>query len=115
MSSKRKKTLAYVGCNFEYLKHWFEYLFTENMTWDNYGEWEIDHVIPCSHFDLSNIDDQIKCFNWTNLRPCWKIDNIVKGNKLIDSIIEIHNQKIKEYKSINPLPTYHGNIDKGAM
>jgi predicted HicB family RNase H-like nuclease len=114
MSNKRKKTLTYVGCNFEYLKHWFEFLFDEKMTWDNYGEWEIDHVMPCSHFDLSSMEDQLICFNWKNLRPCWKINNIIKGNRIIDSIIETHKKNLEDYMSINPLPTYHGNIDKGA-
>jgi hypothetical protein len=105
LSSKNKKTLTYVGCEFDYIKKWFEFLFEENMNWDNYGKWEIDHVIPCSVFDFNKEDDQLKCFNWTNLRPCWKIDNIIKGDKIIESIIQSHNSKVQEFINLNPLPT----------
>lgn len=105
LSSKNKKTLTFVGCTFNHIQMWFEFLFEENMNCDNYGEWEIDHVIPCSMFDFSKEEEQLKCFNWTNLRPCWKIDNIKKGDKIIDSIIQIHNKKIQEFTNLNPLPT----------
>lgn len=37
------------------------------MNWDNYGSWHIDHIIPCSSWDLSNEDDIYKCFNYLNL------------------------------------------------
>jgi hypothetical protein len=47
-----------------------EYQFDENMSWDNHGKyWSIDHVIPCASFDMSNIDEQKKCFHWSNLQP----------------------------------------------
>lgn len=105
LSPKNKKTLVYVGCKFDNIKKWFEFLFEENMNWDNYGEWEMDHVIPCSMFDFNKEEEKLTCFNWKNLRPCWKIDNIKKGDKIIDSIIQIHNNKIKEFTNLNPLPT----------
>lgn len=105
LSPKNRKTLIYVGCKFDHIKKWFEFLFEERMNWDNYGKWEIDHVIPCTAFDLNNEEEQIRCFNWTNLRPCWKIDNIKKGDKIIDSIIQAHNDKVQEFTNLNPLPT----------
>jgi hypothetical protein len=105
LSSKNKKTLIYVGCKFDHIKKWFEFLFEEDMNWDNYGKWEIDHVIPCSMFDFNKEEDQLKCFSWKNLRPCWKIDNILKGDKVIDSIIYSHTIKVQEFVNLNPLPT----------
>ena len=50
-------------------------------SWDNYGAWHIDHRRPCASFDLSDLNEQRKCFHFSNLQPLWAIDNIHKGNK----------------------------------
>ena len=47
--------------------------FTEGMSWDNYGEWEIDHIEPLSK--ASTEQELIKLFHHTNTRPLWKKDN----------------------------------------
>lgn len=53
--------------------------FQEGMNWNNYGKWEIDHIIPCSAFDLTIEENQRKCFHYSNLQALWERDNIVKG------------------------------------
>jgi hypothetical protein len=64
-------------------KH-LEKTFKPGMTRENYGKvWEMDHIIPCSSFDLNNPGEQIKCFNYKNLQPLWEIDNKIKSNKFI--------------------------------
>jgi hypothetical protein len=77
-----------VGCTIDELKIHLESLFVEGMTWENYGngtnKWNIDHIIPCLYFDLTDAEEQRKCFHYTNLRPLWGIDNIKKGDKLPD-------------------------------
>ena len=46
------------------------------MSWDNYGSyWDIDHIIPCASFNLDNLEEQKKCFIFTNTRPLSKIEN----------------------------------------
>lgn len=63
-----------------------ESLFTEGMSWDNWGygndKWNIDHIIPCSAFDLTKPEQQKQCFNYLNQQPMWQIDNFKKGNKI---------------------------------
>ena len=52
------------------------------MTWENHGEWHIDHIKPCSSFNLIDIEEQKQCFHYSNLQPLWKIDNLTKGSKV---------------------------------
>jgi hypothetical protein len=62
--------MNYVGCNIPYLREWFEYNFTPEMNWDNYGSyWSIDHIIPVRKFDLTNDVEKLRCWNWSNLVP----------------------------------------------
>ena len=53
-----------------------------SMTWDNYGKWHIDHIKPCSSFDLRCPVQQLACFHYTNLQPLWAIDNLKKQDKI---------------------------------
>jgi hypothetical protein len=80
--SKSDKTLKLIGCNTEQLIKHLETQFKSGMSWSNYGKWHIDHIIPCSHFDLSKSKEQRKCFHYTNLQPLWAEENRQKLNKL---------------------------------
>ena len=67
---KNDSTMNYIGCNIQYLREWFEYNFTLEMNWENYGSyWSIDHIIPVCKFDLTVEDEKLKCWNWSNLMP----------------------------------------------
>ena len=81
---KKDSTFNLVGCTVEKLKYHLERQFKDGMTWFNYGVfgWHIDHIIPCSKFDLSKLEEQKKCFHFTNLQPLWAADNIKKSNKV---------------------------------
>jgi len=80
---KFKTTVKSIGCTKEQLKQHLESQFTKGMTWDNYGRkgWHVDHIKPCSRFDLSKPEEQKTCFHYTNLQPLWAMDNILKGAK----------------------------------
>lgn len=80
-NSKAKSTLKLLGCTIDELKAHITSLFLKGMTWDNYGKWHIDHIKPCSLFDFSKGEEQLKCFHYTNLQPLWAIDNLIKNNK----------------------------------
>jgi hypothetical protein len=82
---KTSKTLDLLGCSAQFLRQYIEDQFLEGMTWDNYGTygWHVDHITPCSSFDLTDIKQQKICFHYTNLQPLWAIDNLKKSNKII--------------------------------
>ncbi len=73
-----------VGYTIEELCLHLELLFVDGMTWDNYGKWHIDHIIPQSYFKFNSPDDvEFKmCWRLENLQPLWARDNIGKSNKL---------------------------------
>ena len=73
-----------VGCSLEFLKSHLEKQFDDKMTWDNYGSyWSLDHIMPMASFDLSIKEEQNKCFNWMNLQPLERKENIRKGAKIL--------------------------------
>jgi len=49
------------------------------MNWFNYGEWDVDHVLPRASFDLTDEDAQKQCFAFSNLQPLWASENQSKG------------------------------------
>lgn len=72
-----------VGCDRHFLRAYLGSQFTPGMTWENYGKWVVDHIIPCADFDLSKSEEQRKCFHYSNLRPLWFKANAAKGAKSI--------------------------------
>jgi hypothetical protein len=87
------------GCTIKELKNHLKIQFTENMTgarrkpsfsladartFDNYGDWEVDHIKLASKFNLTDNQQFKKCFNYKNLQPLWKEDNRQKSNKILE-------------------------------
>jgi hypothetical protein len=77
LGKKPTCTKKWQGCTAEELKTYLESLFTEGMTWDNYGEWHIDHIRPVSSFSAEEWE-QIN--HYSNLQPLWAKDNLSKGD-----------------------------------
>jgi hypothetical protein len=71
-----------LGCSIEDLKTWLEQQFQPGMSWNNYGEWHIDHIIPLSAVNTSDRSQLLKVCNWFNLRPLWAEENISRGNRI---------------------------------
>jgi len=80
--NKSWSVLELVGCSLDELKNYLQSLFQPGMTWENQGEWHIDHIKPCASFDLTNPEEQKKCFHFSNLQPLWAIDNVTKKASL---------------------------------
>ena len=82
---KSAPSLKLLGVNdIEVVWKHLEKTFKLGMTRENYGKvWEMDHIIPCSSFDLNNPGEQIKCFNYKNLQALTPYENRTKGDKIL--------------------------------
>ena len=73
-----------VGYGIDDLKEHLEKQFKDGMSWENYGEWAIDHIIPKSAFNFEKPEDEDfkRCWNLKNLQPMWARENSIKGKKI---------------------------------
>ncbi len=85
-----KSYLDLVDFTLEELKIHLESKFKEGMSWENYGEWHVDHIIPKSRFDYKSPDDLSfkECWSLSNFQPLWKNENLSKGNKTMDEYLQ---------------------------
>ena len=65
-NSKKSSIINLLGCSIPKFKEYIEKQFIDDMTWNNYGQWHIDHIKPCCGFDLSDKKQQQICFHYTN-------------------------------------------------
>jgi len=97
---KTKPTLEFLGCSMEYFMKWTEYQFDENMNWSNMGSyWHFDHVKPCDSYDFSQENEILECYYWTNIRPLEARENMSKGAKVDNIIIENHKKILDSFVS----------------
>ncbi len=95
---ERDQYLNFLGCTYEYLVDWIEYNFHSEMKWDNMGKnWHIDHIVPCSSFNLIDNSEMQKCFHWSNLAPALVKDNLTKSNKIIPELIEFFRDRAEKF------------------
>lgn len=85
--TKRSSTHKILGCDFETLKKHIERQFTKGMTWDNQGEWHLDHIYPVSL--AKNEEELIKLNHYTNFQPLWAEDNLRKSNNIEEHQIKL--------------------------
>lgn len=81
--NKSQSTIKLLGCSIEFLKKHLESKFKSGMNWNNYGQWHIDHKNPIVTYNLSNPQEQKRCFHYTNLQPLWAEENLKKSKKRI--------------------------------
>ena len=85
---KRKKNgrqwESLVGYTLNDLMKHLESQFEDWMTWNNYGEWEIEHIIPKDAFNFSKPEDIDfkRCWALENLQPMEAKENREKSNKI---------------------------------
>tara|TARA_R110000787_G_scaffold99302_3_gene203836 strand:+ start:103 stop:606 length:504 start_codon:yes stop_codon:yes gene_type:complete len=75
--NKIGQTTDILGCSYEEVRDYISNQFREGMSWDNYGEWHIDHIKPLA---LANTEKETyELCHYTNLQPLWAIENLQKG------------------------------------
>jgi len=79
-SWKKNGTQKLLGCSFKVAFNHLESQFTEGMTWENHGDWHIDHIVPLSI--ATTEEELIELCHYSNLQPLWAEDNLIKGNSL---------------------------------
>lgn len=83
--AKYRSTFQLLGYSIEELMQHLEKQFVGGMTWDNYGEWHVDHKIPMASFKFTSYEDsEFKaCWSLNNLQPLWGEENLSKGIKIL--------------------------------
>ncbi len=63
-----------VGYTIDDLIAHLETHFTDGMSWENLGEWEVEHVVPRKEFEYTSAEDSSfrECWALSNLRPGWR-------------------------------------------
>lgn len=84
---KNDKTENILGCTIEYFKRYIEIQFKKGMSFENYGEWHLDHIIPMS--TAKNEEEMIKLCHYTNFQPLWAKENLQKSNKIINKQLKL--------------------------
>lgn len=83
-----ERTESVLSYTMDDLRHHLERQFARGMSWNNYGDWHVDHIVPVAAFEFESADDpQFRaCWALTNLRPMWAADNIRKGGERLHLI-----------------------------
>ena len=83
--TKRSATARLLGCDWETLRDHIAGLFKPGMTWDNFGDWHVDHVVPLASAESPERIAQLCHF--TNLQPLWAADNLKKGGRIVVDVV----------------------------
>ena len=78
-SSKTEATMKLLGCSVDFFMDYISSKFQEGMSWENYGEWHLDHIKPL--YLSENEEDLLLLNHYTNLQPLWAKDNLRKNRK----------------------------------
>tara|TARA_Y100000310_G_scaffold44447_1_gene41503 strand:+ start:262 stop:813 length:552 start_codon:yes stop_codon:yes gene_type:complete len=79
-----ESVMKYLPYTIERLKEHLENQFEPWMTWNNHGEWHIDHIYPQSKlpYDTMKHPNFLKVWALENLQPLESSENMSKGNKV---------------------------------
>ncbi len=79
-TKKSDKTINLLGYSADELKENLISKFSPGMSWENHGDWHIDHIHPVTKFDPNTPVSEVCALS--NLQPLWEFDNLSKSNKI---------------------------------
>jgi hypothetical protein len=85
-NSKSNRTIDLLGCSILELKN---HLGVIGNKYDS-KKYHIDHIIPCNLFNLTKESEQLKCFNYRNLRLIDAKENIIKSDTLDIELVRLY-------------------------
>ena len=92
--TKKSRLHQILGCSYKELVLYIESQFTKGMTWDNQGEWHLDHILPVA---AATTEEELIALNHhTNFQPMWATENISKGDKYCPKELEKYLNKMIE-------------------
>jgi len=107
-----KKKSKYVNCSGDRFRDWISFQFSQDMTFDNYGNfWTCDHVIPIHKYLSGELSEDV-VFDWLNVQPITKKDNLRKNKHVTLEECKNHLQKVKLYLEIRKLEPHSSYIEK---
>jgi hypothetical protein len=90
--------VKHLGCDIEFFVKWIKFCFDDKMTLENHGSyWHFDHVIPVNLWDLENESDIAQCFNWANISPFHKRNNMSKHDIVNQGQLLKHICKLNDF------------------
>lgn len=79
--TKDLRTHDLLGYSPEEFRRHIEKQFKDGMTWQNHGEWHVDHIKPVHLFIKEGIIDMKIINALTNLQPLWAAENLSKQGR----------------------------------
>ncbi len=80
--TKKSRSAEIIGCSWPMLRGHIQNQFTKGMSWENRGDWHIDHIIPLA--SAKNEEELLKLSHFSNLQPLWAKDNLAKRDKILE-------------------------------
>jgi hypothetical protein len=78
---KNQRTTDVLGCSIDAFRAYLETRFRPGMSWNNYGEWQIDHITPIASAKTES--EMLRLSHFSNLQPLWKTENQSKGARIL--------------------------------
>jgi hypothetical protein len=82
----KDNTLAHriLGADWVSVRAHIESQFVDGMSWENFGQWHMDHIIPLS---LAKTEEEvIKLHHYKNIQPLWGEENLKKSNNIPEGV-----------------------------
>jgi hypothetical protein len=80
---KSSKTEQILGCTIEQFRDYIQSKFKKGMSFDNHGQWHLDHIIPLS--SALTKEEIVNLNYYTNFQPLWAHENLSKSDKIIET------------------------------
>lgn len=105
-NTKKDRTLKLLSCSISFYMEYLSTKFLPGMSWGNYGLWEIDHIVPCASFELLTLEEQQKCFHYSNTQPLWAEENGSKNDKSPEEWEIYKDEKLKRQEIIQKTSSF---------